>query len=433
VSSGADATAAPAPAAGAGAGVASDRVLTRVVRAESARIVTALARSFGDLDLAEEAFAGAVEAALREWRVRGVPANPAAWLTTAARHDALDRLRRERRLREKIALLSDPPAPSAPSAPQRVPTPADERLPLLFGCCHPALAPEAQLALSLRAVLGLTTAQIARATLEPLPTVAQRISRAKRKIVASGIPLRVPAGDELAPRLDRVLAMISVMYDAAHLRVEADASADRDLAEDALWLAQVVADELPGEAEAHGLLAYLRFHRAREAARAVGGEFIPLPQQDRRLWDAALIAEARAGLERAAALGHPGRWQLQAAIAACHADAATAADTDWPQVLVLYDLVLIYDRSPFVRLNRVVALAEVAGAPAALRALDELEPRLAGSHLWHAVRAELLRREGHTGAAIEADRRARELTANHAERELLAARISAAGLRPERD
>ncbi|WP_308798549.1 RNA polymerase sigma factor [Agromyces silvae] len=421
MSLGPDAT--PEPASGA----ASDLVLARVVRAEAGRIVTALARSFGDLDLAEDAVAGAVAAALGEWRVRGVPPNPGAWLTMAARHDALDRVRRERRLREKIALLpdaSEPSAPMAPSAPQRAP--ADERLPLLFGCCHPALAPEAQLALSLRAVLGLTTAQIARATLEPVPTVAQRISRAKRKIVASGIPLRVPAGDELAPRLDRVLAMIAVMYDAAHLRAEADASADRDLADDALWLARVVVDELPRQAEAHGLLALLRFHRAREGARAVGVEFVPLPQQDRSRWDEAMIAEARVALEHAAALRRPGRWQLQAAIAACHADATSADDTDWPQLLVLYDLLLIYDPSPFVKLNRVVALAEVAGTPAALRALDELEPRLSGSHLWHAVRAELLRREGHADAALEADHRARELTANHAERRLLMTRIDAA-------
>ncbi|MDR5700447.1 RNA polymerase sigma factor [Agromyces aerolatus] len=421
MSHGSDAT--PEPAAG----EASDLVLTRVVREEAARIVTALARAFGDLDLAEDAVAGAVEAALREWRIRGVPPNPAAWLSTAARHDALDRVRRERRLREKIALLPDLTEAGAPDARG---APADERLPLLFGCCHPALAPEAQLALSLRAVLGLTTAQIARATLEPVPTVAQRISRAKRKIVASGIPLRVPAGDELAPRLDRVLAMISVMYDAAHLRSAADASADRDLAEDALWLAQVVVEELPRHAEAHGLLALLRFHRAREGARAAGGELVPLPEQDRSRWDQNLIADARAALSRAASLRRRGRWQLHAAIAACHADAPTAADTDWPQVLVLYDLVLIYDRSPFVRLNRVVALAEVAGTPAALLALDELEPRLSGSHLWHAVRAELLRRDGQPAAALEADRRARELTANHAERRLLAGRIDTAGPGP---
>lgn len=407
--------ASPAPVAGG----ASDLALTKVVREETARIVAALARSFGgDLDLAEDAVASAVEAALAEWRVRGVPANPAGWLMSAARHDALDRVRRDARLREKVALLPEPVVPTESG-------PADERLPLLFGCCHPALTPEAQLALSLRSVLGLTTMQIARATLEPVPTVAQRISRAKRKMVTSGIPLRVPSGRELAPRLDRVLAMVAVMYDAAHLRVEADASADRDLADDALWLAQVVVDELPVEAEAHGLLALLRFHGAREAARSVGGELVPLPEQDRSRWDEGLTTQARAALAAAAALRRPGRWQLQAAIAACHADAPSADETDWSQVLVLYDLLLFYDHSPFVRLNRVVALAQVAGPRAALDALAELEPRLSSWHLWHAVHADLLRRDGQASAAVDADRRARELTANHAERRLLAARIDA--------
>ncbi|ALJ21145.1 RNA polymerase sigma factor [Microbacterium sp. No. 7] len=397
-------------------GAASDRLLTRVVRDEAARIVAALTVSFGNLDLAEEAVASAVEAALVQWRVRGVPPNPGAWLTQAARHDALDRLRRERRYREKLALLAETSASPEPEA--------DERLPLLFGCCHPALSPAAQVALTLRAVCGLTTAQIARATLSSPATVAQRIVRAKRKIGAAGIPLRIPEDGERAQRLDIVLTIVSAMYAEAQLVPGGDASADRDLADDALWLARVIADALPREAEAHGLRALLLFHAAREDARAVDGELVLLADQDRSRWDAALLAEARRALERAARLRRPGRWQLHAAIAACHADAARAADTDWPQVLVLYGMLGRYDRSPIVRLNRAVAVAEVRGAAAALADVDALGAALQGFHLWHAVRAHLLRRLGRDAEAGDADRRALELTANEAERRLLARRLA---------
>ncbi|GGR27545.1 RNA polymerase sigma factor [Agromyces mediolanus] len=415
MTTGADAS----PAHGGGA---SDLVLARIVRADAARITTALARSFGDLDLAEECVAGAIEHALREWRVRGVPDNPAGWIMTTARHDALDRVRRDARFRTKVALLADPTL--APVA-----GPADERLPLLFGCCHPALAPEAQLALALRAVLGLTTRQIARASGEPMPTVAQRISRAKRKISTSGIPLQVPPATELPARLDLVLAMVAVMYDAAHLRQDTDAAADRDLAEDAVWLAEVATGELPDQAEAHGLLALLRFHRAREPARARDGDLVTLDRQDRARWNGELIAEARASLDAAARLRRPGRWQLQAAIAACHADAASTAATDWPQILVLYDVLLAYDPSPVVRLNRAVTLGEVAGPRAALAELDRLESDLVASHRWHAVRGAFLRRDGQPAAAAAAEQRAAELTDNLAERRLLRAR-SAGSITP---
>lgn len=400
-----------------GRAVASDRLLSRVVREESARIVAALTASLGSLDIAEEAVAEAVEEALRSWRIHGVPPNPGAWLTQAARHDALDRVRREKRYREKLALLAEPiPAPAAPDV--------DERLPLLFGCCHPALSPDAQLALTLRAVCGLTTAQIARATLSAESAVAQRIVRAKRKIGDAGVPLRIPEGDERAARLDVVLTIVSVMYGEAHLAAGGDAAADRDLAEDALWLARVVADALPREAEAHGLLALLLFHRVREDARAVDGELVLLAEQDRSRWDAGLLADARRELERAAMLRRPGRWQLHAAIAACHADATGAADTDWLQVLTLYDMLLAYDRSPIVRLNRAVALAEVEGADAALVEVAELGSALDRYHLWHAVRAHLLRRVGRAQDADAADLRALELTANAAERRLIEARLA---------
>ncbi|MFE2771763.1 RNA polymerase sigma factor [Microbacterium resistens] len=411
----------------------SDTELARVVRGEAARVVSALHRSFGDLDVAEEATSSAIEEALRAWRRDGVPPRPGAWLMTAARHDALDLVRRSRRYREKVEAVA---ATAMTGAGEDVPAPAgeeaeevlDERLPLLFGCCHPAIAPAGQLALTLRAVVGLTKAQIARATVEPESTVAQRIVRAKRKIAASGIPLRVPRGRERAARLDLVLTVVSVMYDAAQLRDGESADPEHDLADDALWLAGVIAFCLPDEAEAHGLRALLHFHRARGPARVMDGSLVPLDAQDRSLWDAADLATARRALERAGALRRPGRWQLHAAIAACHTDAQEAADTDWPQILALYDLLLVYDPSPLVRLNRAVALAECAGPRAGLDEVEAVRSRLEGYRLWHAVRAALLRRIGRADEARAADERARQLSGNDAERRLLDARIAAAGV-----
>ena len=427
--SGSDAAAHPddasTPSGLSGEVAASDLLLARVVREESGRIVATLARSLGSLDIAEEAVAEAVVEALRAWRKGGIPPNPGGWLTQAARHNALDRFRRDNRYREKLAGM-------APEVEWRYATadPAhnhssdeiDDRLPLLFGCCHPALAPEAQLALTLRAICGLTTAQIARATFSTEPATAQRIVRAKRKIGATGIPMRIPDATDRAARLDIVLTIVSVMYNEAHLVAGGDAAADRDLADDAVWLAGVVAAALPREPEAHGLLALLLFHRARESARSVDGDLVLLVDQDRSKWDAGLIARARSELERAARLRRPGRWQLQAAIAACHTDAETAAATDWPQVLVLYDLLLGYDASPVVRLNRAVALDQVGAPAAALTEVDALEGQLSRAHLWHAVRAHLLRRLGRDDEALAADLHALELTANDAERRLLAAR-----------
>jgi RNA polymerase sigma-70 factor (ECF subfamily) len=414
-----DETDAAAAESGRAGAAASDQLLARVIREESARIVAALTGWLGSLDLAEESVAEAIEEAVRQWRTRGVPPNPGGWLTQAARHNALDRLRREKRYREKLALLADP----AEAAPLTGTGEPDERLPLLFGCCHPAISPDAQLALTLRAICGLTTAQIARATLAPESTVAQRIVRAKRKIGAAGIPLRIPEGSERAARLDIVLTVVSVMYSEAHLVAGGDAAADRDLADDALWLARVVAHELPREAEAQGLLALLLFHRAREGARAVDGELVLLADQDRARWDRRLIAEAQAVLEKAAMLRCPGRWQLHAAIAACHSDTADGGDTDWLQVLTLYDMLLAYDRSPIVRLNRAVALAEVDGPQAALDEVDALRAALTGYHLWHAVRARMLRHLGRRDEAMAEDLHALELTANDAERRLLEARV----------
>lgn len=398
---------------------ASDRFLAEVIREESARIVAALTARLGSLDLAEESVSEAIEEAIRHWRVRGVPPNPGGWLMQAARNNAIDRIRRESRYREKLALIAEP----ADVAGVTRSSEADDRLPLLFGCCHPAISPDAQLALTLRAICGLTTAQIARATLVAEATVAQRIVRAKRKISAAGIPLRIPHGSDRAARLDIVLTVISVMYSEAHLIAGGDAAADRDLADDAVWLARVVARELPSEPEALGLLALLLFHRAREGARAVDGELVLLEAQDRAKWDRSMITEAQTVLAKAAIKRHPGRWQLHAAIAACHTDAREAGDTDWRQVLTLYDMVLVFDRSPFVRLNRAVALARVEGPQAALEEVDELRVALSDYHLWHAVRARVLTLLGREEEAMTEDLIAHDLSPNDAERRLLAARI----------
>ncbi|MGS0560672.1 RNA polymerase sigma factor [Microbacterium aurugineum] len=395
-------------------GAASDRALERVVRAESARIVAALTASLGNLDLAEESVAEAVAEALVSWREVGAPPNPGGWLTVAARRNALDRLRRDQRYRKKLELLAGAPAPSESAI--------DERVSLLFGCCHPALTESAQLALTLRAVCGLTTEQIARATMSTPTAVGQRIVRAKRKIGAAGIPLRVPIGAERSPRLDVVLTVISVMYNEAHLTAGGGAEANRDLAEDALWLADVVAHALPSEPEALGLVALLKFHRSREPARSFAGRIVLLADQDRSRWDVGLQAEAHRALAAAAALRRPGRWQLQAAIAACHSDARVFSETDWEQIIVLYDMLLAYDPSPVVRLNRAVALGETSRREAALAEVEALEDEMVRFHLWHAVRAELLRGLGREEEAIRALHTAHGLTTNEAERRLLRSR-----------
>lgn len=410
------------PAAGAARAGASDRALAHVVRAEAAKITAVLAARLGSFAVAEDATAAAVEDALVEWRRRGIPANPGGWLMTAARHNALDTLRRERVGRDKLALLAQAMADETTDDPD-ADTDLDERLPLLFGCCHPALGPDAQLALTLRAVLGVKTAQIARATFEPEATVGQRISRAKRKMGAVGIPLRIPGPGERGDRLDLVLTVLSVLYASAHLAPDRGAAADRDLADDALWLAAVVAAAFPDAAEAAGLHALLLFHRSREPARAVDDELILLGEQDRSRWDAHLIAAAHAELDRAAALRAPGRWQLHAAIAACHSDAASLAETDWLQMLVLYDLLRGYDPSPVVRLDRAVVLAEVAGPGPALAEVEALRGELSRFHLWHAVRARLLARSDRPDEARAADLAALELAANDAERRLLQQRL----------
>lgn len=373
----------------------------------------------GDFDVAEEAVQDAIVAALEHWPSGGMPANPGAWLATVARHKAIDRLRREARYREKLALLEGSPVMEQERR--------DERLRLIFTCCHPALAREAQVALTLRAVVGLTTAQIARAFLASEATVAQRIVRAKRKIVDAKIPYRVPLDEDLPERLGEVLAVLYLTFNEGYLATDGSAASREDLARDAEWLASLLVRLMPDEPEALGLLALMRLHRARSAARFEhDGRMVLLRDQDRGRWDGAAIRGATQMLDRALRARRPGPYQLQAAIAACHARAATWEATDWPRIVRLYGELLRLGDTPVVRLNRAIALRHVAGAEVALAELDGLANELAAYHLFHATRAELLRALGRGADARDADSRALALTANPAERRLLEDRLRGA-------
>jgi RNA polymerase sigma factor (sigma-70 family) len=386
-------------------------------------LVASLQLTIGDFDVAEEAVQEAVVEALRAWRVSGVPDRPGAWLLTAARRNALDRLRREGRYRDKLTLLAQR---SSAGGRDVVPTvDHDDRLRLLFGCCHPALAVESRLALTLRAVVGLSTAQIARAFLTSESTMAQRIVRAKRKIVQAGVPLRIPDESEMPQRLDDVLTVAYLTYNEAHLTTSGEEPHRRDLADDAIWLASMIALSLPRQPEALGLLALLRLQHARRSARFdESGQIMMLRDQDRSRWDVAAIDEGVGLLARASALQRPGRFQLQAAIAACHCEAESWQETDWLQILTLYDRLVMLDPSPVVRLNRAIALAQVEGPKAALSEVDGLVEPLRGYHLLYATRAELLRSLGRWDQASAADAEALRLTNNVAEQRLLRRRLA---------
>ena len=397
---------------------ASDELLATTIREEAGRLVAALYRRFGDFDVAEEAVQGAVVEALAVWRRDGTPDRPAAWLTTAAQRNAVDLLRARGRRDRATERWSE----SERRTPDDV-APSDDRLPLLFACCHPALAPEARLPLTLRAVIGLTTPQIARAFLVNEQTLAQRIVRAKRKIVSTGIDLRVP--DRLDERLPDVLAVIYVMYNEAFMS-STGRTHDRDLGADAVWLAGVVATSLPDHAEAWGLAALLTIQHGRAAARfGPSGELVLLADQDRSLWDRSALEQGTRYLEHAASLHSPGSYQLQGAIAACHAEAPSWKETDWLQIVTLYGFLIEQDPSPVVRLNAAIALAQLGPRQAshALAEVEALAERLDGYHLWHATRAELLRLNDRAAEAAAADTRALELTSNEAERRLIQTRL----------
>jgi len=360
---------------------ATHAALTAVFREEAGRLTAALVRILGDFDVAEEIVQDALLVALERWPVDGIPERPGAWLL-------------------------------------------DDRLRLMFTCCHPALSRAAQVALTLRAVCGFTTAEIAHAFLAAETAVAQRIVRARRKIVAARIPYRTPSEDELDERLGEVLAVLYLMFNEGYLASGGDVPARRDLAEDAAWLTSLVARSLSGEPEPLGLLALMHLHLARAEARFTStGELVLLQDQDRTLWDQAMIAEGIALIKQAAALGRPGPYQVEAAIIACHAEAESWASTDWRQIVLLYDLLLLMMPSPVVRLNRAVAVRQVEGPEAALAEVNALARDLENYHLFHAIRGELLLELNEREQAQASALRALELTRNRAEQSLLTRRL----------
>ena len=393
-----------------------------VYRAEFGKVVASLTGRFRDLDLAEEMAQEAFVEAVRRWPIEGVPPNPGGWLTVVARNKALDRLRREstRQARhEEADMLTAHEDPGAP-----VTSVTDERLRLLFTCCHPALSTEAQVALTLRLLGGLTVPEVANAFLVPERTMAQRITRAKRKIAAANIPYRVPRDHELPGRLRGVLAVVYLVFTEGYLPSSGDDGIRDDLCAEAIRLGRVLRELMPDEPEVAGLLALMLLTDARRAARVdAGGALVTLDEQDRSLWDAAKIAEGHHLVRECLRRNRPGHYQLLAAVNAVHTDAATAADTDWGQVLALYDQLYAVTPTRVVALNRAVALAEVEGPASALAVVDGLD--LDTYHPYHATRADLLRRLGRNPEAVAAYDRAIGLTANPAERALLAARRDA--------
>ncbi len=401
-----------------------DERLSEVLRDERGRLTGALVRILRDWDLAEELVQDAAVSALEHWSVDGIPRNPGAWLMTAARRKAVDRLRRQARYRERMAELTREATSFAAAVETGGPMEADDRLPLLFTCCHPALSREAQVALTLRTIGGLETPAVARAFLVPEATIAQRLVRAKRKIRDAGIPYRVPDASELPARLGEVLSVLYLIFNEGYLASSGDVAERRELARDAEWLTSLVARLMPDEPEVLGLLALMRVHLARADARfGDDGSIVLLRDQDRSRWDRSAIAEAAALLRHAEAMDGPGSYQLQAAILVAHAGARTWDGTPWDEIVPLYDALYRLEPTPVVALNRALALAERDGPEAGLTALDPLEDRLDAYHLFHAARGELLRRLGRTDGARAADLRALELATNPAERRLLEERL----------
>lgn len=395
-----------------------EEVLTRVHHEEWARVVATLARRFGDLDLAEDAAADAFAAAVERWPTDGIPPHPGGWLTTTARRRVIDRLRREsqRDLKHQAAQMLYADAPHERTGPVE-----DDRLRLVFICAHPALALEARVALTLRLVCGLTVPQIARAFLVQERTMAQRITRAKAKIRAASIPYRVPSPEDIDERLSGVLAVVYLVFNEGYLASGGEHALRVDLSDEAIRLGRLLHGLLPEEGEVAGLLALMLLTDARRAARvSASGELVTLADQDRSAWDRALVAEGHALVRArvaavAAGARRPGRYQLLASISAVHTAAPSAQDTDWSQVVSLYDQLAALDPSPIVRLNRAVALAELDGPLVGLAEVERLAAELDSYHALHVTRAELLRRVGRSAESRSAYDRAIALADNPAE------------------
>ncbi len=391
--------------------------IERSYRAEYGRVVASLVRRLGDIDLAEEAAAEALLVAVERWPVDGIPPNPGGWLTTTAGNRAIDRIRRESRRDDKhrqAAMIEDP-EPHEPTGPVE-----DDRLRLIFTCCHPALAPETRVALTLRLLGGLTVAEVAEAFFVPETTMAQRLTRAKRKIRDARIPYRVPDAVDLTTRLGAVLAVVYLVFNEGYLATGEGAPVRAELTGEAIRLGRVLRELLPGEPEVAGLLALMLLTEARRTTRVAGGELVPLHEQDRGGWDRTLVAEGHALVRECLARNRPGHYQLLAAVNAVHTAAPTAADTDWSQIAALYAQLYAVSPTPLVALNRAVAIAELDGPEVALAQVDRLA--LTGYHAWHATRADLLRRLGRSAEARAAYDAAIAATANEAERAYLTRR-----------
>ncbi|WP_410596810.1 RNA polymerase sigma factor [Amycolatopsis sp. lyj-23] len=391
-----------------------EAAVTRAHQEEWARVVAALTRRFGDLDIAEEAAAEAFATAVERWRADGVPPNPGAWLTTTAVRKAIDRIRRESKRDDKhqeARMVHDDDPPEPPGAID------DDRLRLLFTCCHPALATPARVALTLRLVGGLTVPEIARAFLVRETALEQRITRAKAKIKAARIPYRVPSAEDLPARVAGVLTVLYLVFNEGYLATGPGTDPIRaELTAEAIRLTRLVRALLPADGEVTGLLALMLLIEARRPARVAAGELVALDEQDRGAWDTALIAEGHALVrERLAAGVAPGRYQILAAINAVHTSARDIRDTDWSQVVALYDQLVRVDPSPVIAMNRAIAVAELDGPEVALAAVDRLEDQLTGYHAFHVTRADLLRRLGRGEHARAAYDRAIELAGNTAE------------------